>query len=211
MLGDIYVSMKGKEGEQKLSGGVEAIPRLGKTGEFIFSQAHGKYYEAASRGRLFYSHCPAVAMSAPATAAIGNIVWNPPGSAVNLSFCMASFIYLVTDTDAANVDLCYSVQATLPTTVTAATTGAFLLAAVGASNSKAKAYSIATITTAATPILSLGEIGSAKLSLGTTLNTVDLEGMVVCPPGYLVSLHTVAAAGTVGVTSDLVWEEVPIV
>ena len=210
-MGDIYVSMKGKEGEQKLSGGVEAIPRLGKTGELVFSQAHGKYYEAASRGRLFYSHSVARAMSAPATAAIGNIVWNPPGSGVNLSFCMASLIYLVDDADARAFDLCYSVQATVPTTVTASTTGAFLLAAIGASTGKAKAYSIATIVTAATPILSLGEIGTAKLSLGTTRNLIDLDGIVVCPPGYLVSLHSVAAAGTVGITSDLVWEEVPIV
>ena len=212
MLGDIYVSMKGKEGEQKLGGGVEAVPRLGKTGEFIFSQAHGKYYEAASRGRLFYSHSAARAMSAPATAAIGNIVWNPPGSGVNLSFCMASIIYLVDDADARAVDLCYSVQATVPGSVTVANaSGPCLLGAVGVSNGKAKAYSIATILVAGTPILSLGEIGTAKLSLGTTLNLIDLGGLIVCPPGYLVTLHCIAAAGTAGVTSDLVWEEVPII
>jgi len=211
MLGDIYVSMKGKEGEQELGGGVEAVPRLGKTGEFIFSQAHGKYYEAASRGRLFYSHSVARAMSAPSTSAIGNIVWNPPGSGVNLSFCLASFIIIVVDGDAVNVDVCYSVQATVPGSVTVATSGPCLLGPVGVSSGKAKAYSIATVTTAPTPILSLGEVGDAVLSVGTTLNTTDLDGMIVCPPGYLVSLHTVVAAGTAGMTSDLVWEEVPIV
>jgi len=185
--------------------------RGGKTGEMLVSQAHSKYYEAASRGKLFYSHVPTAAMSAPATAAIGNIIWNPPTSGVLCVLTKWSLIYKVTDADAMAIDLCYSVQATLPTTVTAATTGPCYLGAVGVSNSACKAYAIGTITTAATPIFGMCKLEAAINTVGAQKLSGDFEGIFIAPPGYLFSLHSIVAAAASGIGSTLIWEEVPII
>ncbi len=210
-LQDLLISLSGKVGPVQAADGSTIPLRLGKTGELGVSFVHGKYYEAAVRGRLHYSHCAARAMSAPATSAIGNIVWNPPSSGVNCVFYQYNVVYLVTDADALEVDFCYSAQATVPGSVTVANaSGPCLVGAVGTPTSAAKAYAIATITTAATPIRALMEIGDARLTLGPCNSSGDLEGSIIIPPGYLASLHSIAAAGTAGITSTLVWEEVPI-
>lgn len=211
-LNEIIANLGVVPGPVQRADGVLGAVRGGKTGEMLVGQAHGKYYEAAVRGRLHYSHCAARAMSAPATSAIGNIIWNPPGSGVNLVFTQYNIIYLVTDADALEVDFCYSPQTAVPGSVTVANaSGPCLVGPAGTPTSAAKAYAIATITTAAIPIRALMEIGDARLTLGPRNCSGDLEGSIIIPPGYLASLHTIAAAGTAGVTSTLFWEEVPIV
>lgn len=180
-----------------------------RQGAGVVTQLHGKYTEAALRGKIFYSHVPSAAMSAPATSAIGNIVWNPPGSGTLLSLLKWSILYRVTDADAMNVDLCYSPQATTPTSVTAATTGCSRLGINGATTGVAKAYSIGTIVTAAVPIYNLCHLTAAINTVGEYQVEGDFEGSIIVPPGYLVSLHTAVAAAAAGIGSSLMWEEIP--
>lgn len=211
-LQDLIVTLAGKIGMYPAADGSQSLFRLGKTGDIITSQAHGRLYEAASRGKLFCNYAPAVAMSAPATAAIGNIVWNPPGSGVNLAIGNVQVQCIVTDTDALSVNMCYSVQSTVPTTTSASVTYPLLLGAVGGSGGgQAKGYGIATISVAATPIYSLFHLTAAIATTGVDGLQYDFQGGLVVPPGYLISLHSIAAAAASGVTSTICWEEIPII
>jgi hypothetical protein len=185
--------------------------RGGKTGEMMVSLTHGKYYEAALRGKLHYSYAAAIAMSASATSAVGNIIWNPPGSGINAVLARWDFANVVTDTNALELLLGYSVQATVPGSVTAAVTGPCLLGAVGTPTSLCKAYSVATITTAATAIASLAYIYAAIDTVGQGQIQGDFDGSIIIPPGYLIHLMCAVAAGTAGTYSTLYWEEVPII
>jgi ABC-type uncharacterized transport system permease subunit len=177
----------------------------------LISQGHGKCFNPTFNKRMFYSHAPATSMSAPATAAIGNIVWNPPESGIIAALHKWSVCNLVTDADTVQFDLGYSAQATLPTTVTASTTGCCYLGAVGSSTSICKAYSVATISVAATPIWLLAHNTAAINTVGEDQLTGDFEGSIIVPPGYLVHIMIKGtAAGSSGVTSSLMWEEISI-
>lgn len=197
-------------GEQNAANGAVITQRGGKLGDAIVSQLHGKYHEMALSRRLFYSHSPAVAMSAPATASIGNIIWNPPDSGVVLALGKWSVTYQAADITALACDLCYSAQATLPTTATASTTGCNYLAAVGIGGSKAKAYTLCTITTAPTPIYRLALFAVAVLDLGMDQCEGDFEGGIIVPPGYLVTPACLDTAAASGVTTTFWWTEIPI-
>ena len=209
-LQDLLIALAGKVGPAQLTDGTVSPFRMGKTGELSVGQAHGKYYEAAVRGTLHYSYCAAIAMSASATSALGNIVWNPPGSGVNAVLGKWDFANVVTDANALELLLGYSIQATVPGSVTAAVTGPALLGAVGSPTSRCKAYSVATITTAATAIASLAYIYAAIDTVGQGQIQGDFDGAIVVPPGYLVHMMCAVAAGTAGTYSTLWWEEVPI-
>jgi hypothetical protein len=210
-LQDLVVTLAGKVGSILAADGTQSLFRLAKTGEQVMANAHGRMYEAGSRGKCFACYAPAVAMSAPATAAIGNIVWNPPGSGVNLAIGKVQALYLVTDADALAINMCYSVQSTVPTTTSAGTVYPMLLGAVGGPVGQAKGYGIATVSVAATPICSLFRLTAGIQTVGMEASVYDFEGGLVVPPGYLVSLHSIAAAGASGVTSTIHWEEVPII
>ena len=208
---EITVQLGGITGEVKRAD--SSYPqsfRSGNTGEMLIGHAHGKYYEAALRGKLHYSYCAAIAMSASNTTALGNIVWNPPGSGVNLALGKYDLANIVTDANALEFLLGYSVQSTVPGSTTAAVTGPCKLGPVATPTSLAKAYSAATITTAATAICSLGYIYAAIDTVGQGVISGDFDGSIIVPPGYLVHIMCVAAAGAGGTYSTLMWEEVPI-
>src|ERR1700676_1834669 len=67
--------------------GTSALARGGKEGQQVVAQCHGKYYEAARRGKLSAA-CTAAAGVAPGTA-VGTTaalaIFNPAGSGVRLA------------------------------------------------------------------------------------------------------------------------------
>jgi hypothetical protein len=67
--------------------------RAAKTGETIVSDAHGKYYEAVSRGDVFIAHnVAAQAVSvALATTYTGLVLSNPIGNTKNYALLCAMF------------------------------------------------------------------------------------------------------------------------
>lgn len=189
--------------------------RQGRTGELMVSEVHGHFYEQASRGRLFYSHCNAQTTSAVATGMTGNIIWNPPNSTSNLSLIAVASSILVTAATAVGVVLAQSVQTAVPGSTTAATrSGRTIIGYAGALDQGGFAicYSIATLTTAPTAFYHVEHNTAAINTVGQGDDPWRLlDGMFVIPPGNAVCIATVgAAAGTAGHTSTIVYEEIPI-
>ena len=206
-LQDLLIALAGKVGPISASDGVTNPFRLGKTSALVTSDAHGKYHEAASRRKIFSNYAPAVAMSVPATAAIGNIVYNPPNSGVLMSILKITAACVVTDADMLMINACYSPQVTTPSTTSASVhsclyTGGGLGACTG--------YGIATVTTAAIVLASLFHITAAINTVGVDALIFDADGCFCVPPGNVFTLHSIAAAAGSGVTTTVIWEEIPI-
>lgn len=212
-MSDEIVYLKSQVGQQANSPGAEALIRAMADGSICVTPMRGAYAELALRGKLFYSFCLSLATSVPATAQIGNIVWNPPGSGVNLVFYKWAIGIEVGAVEAClGITFGYSAQATTPTTVTVANaTGCTLLNAASPSISKAKAYGIGTIVTAPTPVMNLVHTTAAIDTVGVDSVKGDFEGIWVIPPGYLAALSAITnAVDAAGMTSTLTWEEVPV-
>jgi hypothetical protein len=178
----------------------------------LIAQLHGKYAEAALKRRLCFSYCAARATSIPATAQIGNIVWNPPGSGVNLAFCLWTAQIQVTSATALGITFGVSAQATLPTTATVADAYGSTFLGEGFSGAcRARAYAIATIITAPTPVMNLFHNTAAINTVGVDQVGGDLQGLFIVPPGSVACLSAITAAvAAAGMTSTLTWEEIPV-
>ena len=196
----------------KTKAGIGLPPILDADGIFFMKPSGGKYAEAALAGRMCFSYCAARATSVPATAQIGNIVWNPPGSGVNLVFGPWSAQIEVTSATTLGVTFGYTAQAITPTSITASNAyGSTLLNAGSPGNCIAKAYAIATLLVAPTPVMNLFHNTAAINTVGVDQVHGDFEGLFVCAPGYAVALSAITAAVTAaGMTSTLTWEEVAI-
>lgn len=192
--------------------GAEHAPRTGKTGELIISEHHGRYFEAASRSKLFYSTCTAKTLTASNTTNTGHTIWNSSnqtGSGVNLVLNKIGIIVSVTSASMTGIALGMNAQPAVPTGTTAATqAGATLLGgAVGSGLS----YSAATLNAAQTNVYPLFHNTAAINTVGIDSFNIDLEGAVICPPGYAVGLVALGAASAASaVTSVIMWEEVAV-
>jgi hypothetical protein len=208
---ELQVQTALKVGPQALADGSLITARGMKDGSAVVAQAHPRLTEAGIRKRLFYNYAPAVAMSLPHATNLGNIVWNPPDSGVLLSLVGWSLAVLVTDADALSFQLCYSVQTTIPTTASGSTCGPCYFSAVGSGAGMAKGWGIATVSTAPTPVWMLCHTTVAIAVTGVDQLSGSFEGAWIVPPGYIVTINSIAAAAASGITSCLMWEEIPIV
>ena len=200
----------GKVGPAVLADGTPNSVRLNRVGALVTAPVHGKYTETALRHRMFFSYCAARATSIPATAQIGNIIWNPPGSGVNLAMGPWTCQIQVTSATTLGITFGYSVQPIQPTTTTVAdASGCTFL--TGSMVGQARAFAIATIVTAPTPVMNLFHNTAAINTVGIDQVHGDFEGLFIIPPGYIGCLSAITAAvAAVGMTSTLTWEEVPI-
>jgi hypothetical protein len=189
--------------------------RFGKTGESVISQAHGKYYEATSRGNVYAAQTAATGV-APGTA-LGTTgaftLSNPKGSGKRLKLMKLSMGYISGTLGAGVVQICVNNDPTA-----AAPTGTAITPVnmdVGsANNSVAKPLTTSTLPVAPTAVDILCSLGA---SLATTavqpwLIEKDLDGDMVIEPGCSVTLEATAASGSSPlVVFNAIWEEVPIV
>lgn len=201
-----------RTGPIKSVDGAVNVARSDAQGSAVVTNAHGRYAEASVRKNLYFSYCAARAASVPATAQIGNIVWNPPGSGVNLSMLLWTAQIQVTSATTLGITLGYTAQAITPTTVTVAnSSGSCYLDAASPSSGKAKAYAIGTLLVAPTVVMNLFHTTAAIATTGVDQMGGDLEGLFTVPPGYAAALSAITAAvAAVGMTSTLTWEEVPV-
>jgi len=185
--------------------------RADKEGAAVITAAHGKYAEAARRGKLFFSYCAARATSVPTTAQIGNIVWNPAGSGVVLAMLKWSAQIQVTSATTLGITFGYTAQAITPTTATVAdASGCTYLNAGSPGRGLAKAYAIGTLLVAPTPVMNLLHNTAAINTVGVDKIDGDFEGLWIIPPGYACALSAITAAvAAAGMTSTLTWEEIP--
>jgi hypothetical protein len=169
------------------------IPRrAGAFAEGIVQQAHGKYYEAASRGTVFSAQT---------------------GSGKRLAVLKLGMGYVSGTLGAGVVHVCSSAAADAAPTGTAITPRNRNVG--GSATSVATPFTTATITTNA------GKVISVLCSLGASLATTavqpwdvekDFDGEIVIEPGYNITIHATAAAGTSPlVVFNALWEEVSTV
>jgi len=198
-----------KVGDQYYNDGSVINFRGEKQGALVNQNAHGRYTEPAMRRTIYFNQANAVAMSAPSTTALGNIVWNPPNSGKLLSLNKWSIMCQVTDANADLFQLGYSAQLTLPATTTASTFGCTYLGVSGVTPGVARGYAATTLEVAVTPIFNMGNITAAIATTGEDIIQGSFDGGIIVPPGTVIHICCVAAAAAAGVTSTIWWEEIP--
>lgn len=206
------ITTRGQVGPQTLADGVEEAFRMGKSGETIVSELHGRYYEQAYRGNLYIAQAIVTAPAAySATAGVGGpLIWNPPGSGVNVVCLAVSLGITVVSTVAAAIGLTGNVgQTVAPTSSTAIDGNAPGL--IGAASPKSKAYRIGTVVNGGSFLLPVADVHTGALTTDTgSARFVDIGGAVIIPPGAWGAVAASAAATTLVAQIGLIYEEVPV-
>jgi len=195
-----------KAGPRVLEDGATGEARAGEYGEAIVSQAHGKYYEAASRRRLFFTaNQAAKALSiALATTYTGLVVANPRMSSVNLAIVRVGWAESILSVGLATIGLMggYDADAELGTTTALVVYNCKLLGPHGEAN----AFHVAELPTA--PVWLEHYMGAFTAStLHDTMPViVDVDGAIIVPPGAYVAIGALVACTGLG---SIMWEEIP--
>jgi hypothetical protein len=186
--------------------------RLGRSGEQIFGELHGRYYEQTVRGKLFLAQAivtaPVIYTTAAGTG--GPLLWNPPSSGVNAVILAVSFGITTVTTVAAALGITGNTGQTAAPGSTTAIDGRSS-GLIGAANSACTPYRIGTPTNAGAFLLPFGALHTGALTVdnGAT-GFVDIGGMVIVPPGSWASIAASATASTTVGTFGMLYEEVPV-
>ncbi len=209
------MQFESKVGPVQVGDGTLIPPRLTREGGVAVQDLHGRYAEAAYRGRLFHGSTPAAGVTVPIfsnlTQQFG--LWNPLGSGYLAILSKVALGY-VSGTNVAG-HVCYAVKPNLgvaeavPTSVTLITaTNGYL--GYGQS-SVMKLVSPITIAAAATYLRPMGVSQDVQPATGVNAPwtmTEDLEGSMIVSPGTAFFVASNVAAGPAICTIGLVWEEV---
>lgn len=197
-----------KIGPRKLSDGATGEARGGQDSELITGQAHGKYYEAASRHRIFWCANQAdttwsIALAGTHT---GLMVSNPRMSNVNLAILRAGYVHCVAQAAEATIGLAggYDADVECTHTVALGVYNAYILGPHGQANADASGV----MPTAPVWIEAYMSAFTAAALHATSPSIVDVDGCIVVPPGGYVAICALTV--THGLAS-MMWEEVPIV
>lgn len=207
------LELLGKVGVRPGSDGNEEVLRLGRTTELIVGDAHGRYYEAVSRGNCFaVANQAGVATQAGLSATTPVLtLFNPKESGVNAVIMYAGAIFSVAFAAAAAVWLAANMNvAAADTTGTEATPRNLLLG----NNKRASIQAFTAATLPAAPI-AIAQLGVGLTGAITTVPTGApigrwFDGGVILKPGSAVSIQTSTASGAAATFCEYIWEEVPI-
>jgi hypothetical protein len=198
-----------KTGPQTLGDGVPTTARGGKTGELSVGDAHARFFEAASRGKLFIgadlggtSVTTQAGLSATTPALT---LYNPANSGVWL--VLVTVTVDITAAPAAAAGLMLAVNAptaAAPSSVTNATIQNALTSNV--STGIGQCYRIATLAAAPLAIRFIGGTTGAAAIGGVQLID-DVGGGIIVGPGVALSIQATSAAAIV---ASFTWEEVVI-
>lgn len=186
--------------------------RGGRLGDAIVSELNGRYYEQASRGRLFHAFAivtaPVIFSTAAGTG--GPLVWNPPTSGVNLSVLAITCGLTVVTTVAAALGLTGNTgQTSAPTSTTAIDQRSNAL--IGGAASISTPYRVGTPANAGGFFLPLLALHTGALTVdNTALGLIDVGGAIVAPPGSWVSLAASATATTTVAQLGMLYAEIPV-
>ena len=196
-----------KVGPRRSSDGGVEVARGGQDSEKIIGQAHGKYYEAGSRKRLFWAASQAATTwsIALATAYTGLCVSNPRMSNVNLAIVRVGFGLSVAPAAEAAIGLFggYDADAEVTHTTPLGVYNAFLLGPHGQANADGSA----TLPTAPLLIEAYMSAFTAAALHGTSPVIVDVDGAIIVPPGAYVGIYALTAVVGFG---SMMWEEIEI-
>lgn len=190
---------------------------LGRQGQLHTTDIHGKYFTAASRGKMFLGSTVIAGVALPVNAA--NVVskftlWNPLTSGVN-----CELVEFGTGIDSATTvvngvvaGFQFGVGSTItaPGTLTALATSVSIGPGAGVAPA-ATLYSAATLVNAAVlgPLMAIFGGYGAVTDGSLAPDPHRFDGKVVLPPGSLVTFLTTVAAATAAFYS-LTWIELPV-
>lgn len=202
--------MAGQAGASRAATGTQPVFRTGFDREMIQSQLHGRDYQIAYDGALFYAYSSLQTLSAVGTAITGLILWNSTANK-NLVLRKAHVQVAATSASLTGIALATTTpgaQTSAPTTTTAATkTGSTFL---GGGGPTGIAYNIATCLTTLV-IWPFAHNTAAIATVGEDAINVDFDGAFIVPPFTAVHLAALgAASAATAVTAGLMWEEVNI-
>ncbi len=209
-----YSTVGGKVGGVGPSAdGTFSALRLGKSMEMIMQQAHGKYYEAASRGKL-YSACIGAAGVAPGTAlstAPAMTIYNPSNSGILVAIKKVSVGYL-----SGTLGAGMFVHSQNASQVAAPTSGTELVpvcALLNGSRGTAKAFTGSTISATSTivrPSISVGAFLATEASVPGYLSD-EVDGSIVIPAGVAYCYQGIMAGGSTPlVIIGVMYEEISV-
>lgn len=207
------VEMKGRVGPVTLTDGSIREVSLDRSSAQRTSFAHGRWYEAASRGTVFMSSTAAAGV-APGTAlgtTMAYVLHNPAGSDVDLSVLAVSMGY-VSGTLGAGVIVAasYIESATNAAAVVAGATVA-TCTRLGTNLPKGQAFSAGTLSAAPLIMFPLFDL-TAKTAASALQNSPfvkPVNGAIIVTPGTALAIGGISAAGTDPlVIIGVMWEEI---
>lgn len=190
--------------------------RGGKDAEGMVSELNARYYELAYRGRLFTTTAFVTANVIFSTAAGtgGPLIWNPPGSGINVVLLKVGWAVTVTTTITAAIGITGGSGQLLAPTAATAIDVAQKTTLVGSNfTSLAQAYEIGTVLNAGALFMAYGNVSTAAVTVQNPNPTwVDFEGSIIAPPGSWLSAgscsKTLSSLAILHVSA--MWAEVPI-
>lgn len=201
--------------------GVAQNLRLGNMGDLVVTEAHGKYYEAAYRGKLFswggsvYAlTANTLVLSSTGTPIVG--VYNPTGSGKNVVIAKVK-LQIVTAGNSAAVPGGFVYAQSIGNTAVSTGNAPFNRGAGTYLGSVAKGFANGTVMTGLTTSLSIvgaAAFGNLVAAQGATATPAfspicqeEFDGGWIVPPGGMWGLFNTVSTTTISVATDLIWEE----
>ena len=203
--------IEARVGPASLQDGVLREPRSAKTGELVTSDVHGKYYEAVSRGGVYFLAAGAQTPTAYAGAAGGTpliAIHNPTGSGKNLSLLAVSIANRAAASAAGVVSFTIDGgPSALPTGTTTLPTNMLSLVSGGA---VAKGFVNVALTgsTALVQILSPFTYYWPAAAALMAAGYIDIAGAIIVIPGNQIAIGATAALTSATWDVTMIWEEV---
>lgn len=219
--------LQGQTGPQTTADGTYPNLRIGKAGDIINSELHGRFYEQTYRGNLYSAGSSTTALSANTITLVASTtpivgVWNPSNSTVNLVVLQAG---LQISVQAASSTAQGSFVWATSTGNAAISTGAapFNRKTLLNAGSQGKAFNGGVALTGLTNNLVVLE--GADLAGGLAITTAavpataavqtwayvqNFDGSLIIPPGGVLALLNTVSTANLSVASRLLWEEVAL-
>lgn len=210
---DENVVAQGRVGPISSGDGPNSSLRLGKTGALISAQAHGKFFEGASRGKYHFASIGAAGV-APGTALSTSPafqIWNPSNSGILVAI-KAVYVGYISGTLGAGT-LVHSLNTAQPSAPTGGTELTPQCALLNTSRATARAFTGSTIAATSVLIRPSMSMGAALASSAAFPSIVvdEVEGSIVIPAGVVWCYQGIAAAGSTPLLAfAALYEEIPV-
>lgn len=184
---------------------------MGRQGDNLVSELHGKYYQINYRRGLFSANVTAVTIPVIASGLVSVFsLYNPVGSGINMSLIDLDIGQVLATTVVDTVGLYFS-TGTVAAAATFTTEGSARSGVIGESAMNVgKFYTALTHSGTPTRFRMVGAFG-AVTDAGMTLPHFEFDGKVIIPPGCIVSVAMSTAAGvSSGLDIGATWAEWPI-
>lgn len=199
----------GTVGPTSQQDGATPAVRLGRTGELITDELHGRYYESTYRKQMYSGSVIGTITSAGLTTTfLGLALFNPNGSGVNVVVNKFGYSFAVAFAAASAIGLATGFSTSVMPATNAVTTRSQFF--IGGQPGVAGLTSGATLPAAPTVnmLFGTGFTGAITTVPLVPMSYVDLEGSLILPPGAYACSYTSTASGAASGSFSFQWEEV---